>query len=196
MQKSEKYFDFIEALNNGKVCVFETDTVVGIGCVINFNGQINSNIEKIFDIKKRSKDKPLPWLVSSKNMLDEYVSSYPRYSLDLIKNSWPGSTTLVFNVDKLTQEKYLVDSAEKESVAFRIPNVEDLISAIDYVSYPVACTSANISGKNPVKSVDDLSDEFLSLVDFVFTKKLKTNNSCQPSQIISCINDEPLVIRN
>lgn len=196
MKTSDQYLDFIESLKKGQICVFETDTVVGIGCLINVNGKVNPNIDRIFDIKKRPKDKPLPWLVSSNNMLIDYVSTVPGYANELIENNWPGDTTLIFNVNNITSKTYLSDSEIKDSVAFRVPNVEDLVSAIDYVSYPVACTSANFSGESPVRKVSELSPEFLELVDFVYTKTLKSNNINKASKIISCTEQKPFVIRS
>lgn len=71
MKLSYKYNEFIEFLNTGKICLFETDTVVGVGCRIIYEGKINNNIQRIFNIKNRSQDKALPWLISSKEMLDE-----------------------------------------------------------------------------------------------------------------------------
>ena len=65
MLKSSKYLDFVENLKSGNICVFETDTVVGIGCRYFIDGFVNDNVKKIFDIKNRSLDKPLPWLISS-----------------------------------------------------------------------------------------------------------------------------------
>ena len=60
MKTSSKYTDFIKNLNEGNICLFETDTVVGIGCKIFHEKQINNKIFDIFDIKKRSKNKPFP----------------------------------------------------------------------------------------------------------------------------------------
>lgn len=61
MKQSNKYSDFTQALKAGKVCVFETDTVVGIACVLFVDGNINLNsINKIYRIKQRDTSKSLP----------------------------------------------------------------------------------------------------------------------------------------
>ena len=60
MKLSSKYNDFIEYLNDGKLCLFETDTVVGVACTIISEGKINNNIERIYNIKNRSQNKALP----------------------------------------------------------------------------------------------------------------------------------------
>lgn len=71
MKHSSKYSEFIENLNAGKICVFETDTVAGVACKIINDGKVNINIERIYNIKNRNSNKALPWLISSKEMLDE-----------------------------------------------------------------------------------------------------------------------------
>ena len=60
MKSSSKYSDFIEYLNAGKLCVFETDTVVGVACTILNDGKTNNSIQRIYDIKNRTRDKALP----------------------------------------------------------------------------------------------------------------------------------------
>lgn len=60
MQQSSKYPDLIKNLNEGKICLFETDTVVGIGCKILKEAKTNDNVQRIFDIKNRKADKALP----------------------------------------------------------------------------------------------------------------------------------------
>lgn len=62
MQTSSNPSELIASLNKGKICIFETDTVVGIACTpyLNNNTLLNDNINRIFNIKKRSLDKPLP----------------------------------------------------------------------------------------------------------------------------------------
>lgn len=60
MISSSKNSEFLNHIKNGNICIFETDTVVGIGCSIVKNNQLNKNIDEIFKIKKRSVEKKLP----------------------------------------------------------------------------------------------------------------------------------------
>lgn len=71
MKKSDKYNEFVEAVSEGKICIFETDTVVGLGCSIFVDNKLNKNFEKIYELKKRPKDKAFPWLISSVQMLEQ-----------------------------------------------------------------------------------------------------------------------------
>ena len=71
MKQSSEYSEFIEYLENSRLCLFETDTVVGLGCKILSDGKVNPKVNEIYNIKTRSHDKALPWLISSVNMLHD-----------------------------------------------------------------------------------------------------------------------------
>ena len=186
MNRSSKYTDFIEELNAGHVCAFETDTVVGLGCKILDNGKTNENVNSIYSIKSRSHTKALPWLISSKHMLEEWAVNIPDYAYEFIDTEWPGATTLIFEVnDRLPDGLGVNTDKGISTVAFRIPNCEELINAIDFIGYPIACTSANISNQNPPKTLDKVKKSILEQVDFVYEKKQTPSGT--PSKIISCI---------
>ena len=194
MKSSSKYNDFIEYLNDGKLCLFETDTVVGLACKILNDGKINNNIQRIYDTKNRSHDKALPWLISSKEMLNEWAININDYAEDLIKEKWPGATTLIFEVKDRLPEGLCVNTPEGlNTVAFRIPNCEELINAIDFVSCPIACTSANLSGDRSPKTLDRVPKKLKEQVDFTYEKKQKPSG--EPSEIISCIGSSPITLR-
>lgn len=194
MKQSNTYSDFIKELNAGRVCAFETDTVVGLGCKILLNGKSNEAINSIYNIKSRSHSKALPWLISSKNMLDEWAVNIPDYAYEIIDNEWPGATTLIFEVnDRLPEGLGVNNKNGLYTVAFRIPNCEELINAIDYIGCPVATTSANESGKDAPKTLNKVKKIILNQVDFVYEKSQEPSGT--PSKIISCVGEEPKVIR-
>lgn len=197
MKRSNKYSELIENLNNGKVCLFETDTVVGIGCKIIKDGCLNPNINRIFDIKSRSKNKTFPWLISSKKMLNEFAININEYNEKIIDEKWPGATTLIFECNNKVPEELSVKVDENtRSIAFRIPDSEELINAIDFVSCPIATTSANFSGKKPVFRINEVDEKLIEKVDFVYEKYFHKSKNVKPSEIISCLKNQPEIIRS
>lgn len=196
MESSSKYSDFFEAIQSGKICIFETDTVVGIGCKIISNNKNNLNIDKIFKIKNREKSKSLPLLMSSIDMVNKFCNGISDYAIDFTKKYWPGNTTLILNSNKkikndLIQKKF----NNKETIAIRIPDVDDIIKVIKEIDCPLACTSANFSGEPAVSKITNLSKEFLNKADFVYTKNLNKLYQNRPSQIISCVENKPFFLR-
>ena len=100
----------------------------------------------------------------------------------------------MFEVNDRLPEGLGVNTAkDQHTVAFRVPNCEELINAIDFVGCPVACTSANLSGENAPKTLGDVCKKLLDQVDFVYEKKQKPSGD--PSQIISCTKTSPEILR-
>lgn len=101
---------------------------------------------------------------------------------------------MVFEVnDKLPEGLGVNTAKDQHTVAFRVPNCEEIINAIDYIGCPIACTSANISNERPVRKLKDVPKKILEQVDFVYEKAQKPSG--EPSQIISCVGDEPKILR-
>ena len=127
-------------------------------------------------------------------MLNEWAININEYADDFIKEKWPGATTLVFEVNERLPEGLGVNTAkDQHTVAFRIPNCEELINAIDFVGCPIACTSANLSGDHAPKTLERVPKKLLEQVDFIYEKKQKPSG--EPSQIISCVESDPKILR-
>ena len=100
----------------------------------------------------------------------------------------------MFEVDNRLSEELCVSTSEGiDTVAFRMPNCEELINAIDFVGCPIACTSAHLSGDPAPKTLNRVSKKLLEQVDFIYEKKQKPSG--EPSEIISCIGDSPITLR-
>lgn len=87
MNTSLEFKNFLSAVEDGQVCVFETDTVVGIGCKAFIGRQINPNTKKIFAIKKRDISKPLPLLFGSVDMVKDYIQEIPDFANTFINDN-------------------------------------------------------------------------------------------------------------
>jgi L-threonylcarbamoyladenylate synthase len=128
----------------GGVIVYPTDTIYGIGC----NPYNDNSVERIFNIKGRSKKKPLPILASNIHDVEKIVSLGKIGKL-LAKKFWPGGLTIVSPIiDENISTKV---TANKMSVGMRIPNNNCTLSLLKYCKYLVG-TSANKSGDKPSRS--------------------------------------------
>jgi len=141
----------------GKVIVFPTDTVYGIGCLLN---DLDS-VKRIFDIKERDYSKPFAILISSmsdlKNLVKEETSLLP-----YAKKYWPGALTLI------TEKSDAVDSlitAGNPTVGIRMPNSTVALAILKQFG-PMVVTSLNISSKPAILDFNDALP-FDSLVDYM-----------------------------
>ena len=175
--------------------LWKTDTVVGIGCSIIKNNQVNKNINEIFEIKKRGVEKKLPWLISSVKMLENYVDINDNI-VKIIEKEWPGDTTIVLHLKNDLMDKYRNLALDDGTIAFRIPDDENLRKIIENNNAPIACTSANISGNNFVNKIVDVDSEILNSVDFVYEHIIKKNKHKKPSKILRLEDNQTIILRN
>ena len=78
---------------SGKTVAFITDTVWGVGVIVDNN--VSTGINKIYSFKKRDLNKPLAVLVSSVDEALKHVKISNDHIYDLV-NLWPGALTLIF----------------------------------------------------------------------------------------------------
>ncbi|RME79703.1 MAG: Sua5/YciO/YrdC/YwlC family protein, partial [Methanobacteriota archaeon] len=60
----------LEALEEGNLIIYPTDTLYGLGC----DATNNDAVEKIYKIKNRERDKPLSMLVANMEQLNKFFS--------------------------------------------------------------------------------------------------------------------------
>jgi L-threonylcarbamoyladenylate synthase len=140
------------AIKEGKIIIYPTDTVYGLGCALNFK----KSVEKIFEIKKRPKKKPLSVAFSDLKMAKKYID-LTKSQEDFIKKSLERPYTFI--VKKKKEKISDLITAKKDTLGIRIPNQRILREIIKEAAMPIITTSANISGKRPpatFKEIDPL----------------------------------------
>ena len=135
-------------VKEGGIIVFPTDTVYGIGC----DPYNKKSVEKIYQIKGRSKNKPLPLLTYSLDEASKIVN-FDKESKKIANKFWPGPLTLIL---KLTDQKLRESLNLEEKIAVRVPKNQCVLNLLKNSKFLVG-TSANISGEKPfTKSKDCL----------------------------------------
>lgn len=164
--KVNKDFDVLdsaaEALRDGKLVAFPTETVYGLGA-----NALNENaVKEIFIAKGRPQDNPLIVHVAKKSQIAELAREIPEKAQKIIDNLMPGPITVVLYKNDTVPD---VVTAGGPTVAIRIPENEIARALIERAGVPVAAPSANISGKpSPTKAQhvkDDLDDKVSFIVD-------------------------------
>lgn len=167
--------EIVDYFKNGKVVVYPTDTIYGIGC----DATNIKAIRKVFKLKQRSKSKALLILVKSWCMLKKYC--YVSQKQDkYLRALWPGPVSAILKKRDILPSEL---TGGLESAAARMPDDEFLISIIKKLDKPIVSTSLNISGEKPVLDLNNIDKLFKDIkpdliVDAGNLKKKK------PSKII------------
>jgi L-threonylcarbamoyladenylate synthase len=176
----------VQALSEGKIILYPTDTVWGLGC----DATDEKAVEKIFEIKHRTLTKSLIVLVSNFLMLREYVETVPFRAVELMDEA-TGPLTVIYPASKNLAENLL---AEDGSVGIRIPDDEFCKGLISAFGKPIVSTSANISGEKPTSVFKGLSKEITEAVDYTVSYRQDDETVAEPSQIIK-VNIDGSVIK-
>ena len=176
----------IEALLNSQVILYPTDTVWGLGCdATNIDA-----VAKIFKLKNRVESKSLVVLVSSIEMLRDYVDAVPQKAIDIISTT-KKPTTIIYNNPKGLAANVV---ASDNTIAIRIPTHNYCLEVINKLGKPIISTSANISGEATPKSFSEISLPILEGVDYVVNLE-QDKITDKSSTILKLVGNDIEVIR-
>ena len=158
--KNEEVKIIANLIKQGKVVIFPTETVYGIGT----NGLDKDAVKKVFEIKKRSFKNPINLLVNGIPMVEKLAKNITPLEYKLMKTFFPGPFTIILNKKEIVPD---IVTASLDCVGVRMSSnqfVNDLITLSDC---PIAAPSANISGHLSKTNLDDIFDEFSNSVDYI-----------------------------
>lgn len=150
----------VQLLRDGKIIAIPTETVYGLAC----NALDVKAVEELYSIKERSLIKALPVQVSSVQEARKYVISVPEPVEKLMNFFWPGPLTII--LPKNTSVPDIV-TAGLRNIAIRIPDHELTLDLLKACPFPLAVTSANISGKASFTDADSVMNELSGKIDYV-----------------------------
>ena len=176
----EKIYDI---LNNGGIVITPTDTVYGI-----MGDALNEDvIRRVYEVKRRPFTKPLLLLVSSFEMLLDYVLDITDNERELLQK-FRGVTIILKKNNKISN---LITSGN-DTVGIRIPDDDDLIRIIERLNRPVISSSANISDEEVITSISMLDEELKSNIDYIYDGGEIISSS---STIVKFNNDKLVILR-
>ncbi|MEB3210660.1 MAG: L-threonylcarbamoyladenylate synthase [Leptolyngbyaceae bacterium] len=186
--QTQRIEEIREALHNGAVMLYPTDTVYAIGCDLN----VKSAVQRVRQIKQFSNDKPLTFLCSSLSNISQYAyvtdSAYR-----VLKRLIPGPFTFLLPATKLVPR--LVMAPKRKTTGIRVPNHPICLALIEAIGNPVISTSATtpFTPEDTRVSQAELFDQFERLVDIIIDDDQPVGY--EYSTIIDLIGDAPVVVR-
>jgi L-threonylcarbamoyladenylate synthase len=148
----------IVLLQRGDVIVFPTETVYGLGA----DALNPAAVEKVFQLKGRNPDAPIPIIVADEGMLKGVVENIPPIARKLMEQFWPGPLTLVLQAVPGTPEQLLNRSG---GIGVRISSQPVATQLARQLGRPVTATSANPSGQQAASTIEQAQNYFAGDVE-------------------------------
>lgn len=151
-----------EALADGKLVAFPTETVYGLGA----NALDETAVKSIFAAKGRPSDNPLIVHICEKEDIKKLAAEVSENAEKLLEAFSPGPLTLI-----LKKQPYINDTVTGglDTIAVRIPVHKAARELIRMSGVPVAAPSANISGKpSPTEAkhvIEDMDGRIEYIID-------------------------------
>ncbi len=171
--------DLLKINLKDEVIIFETDTVYGIGCLI--DSEIG--IKRIYEVKKREDKKPLAILCANIEQVKKLVQDFENHRY-LAELHWPGALTLIFNKNMGVSDTI---TSGFNTVGVRIPKDTTALRILEKYG-PMAVTSLNISSEPALLSFEDTL-AFKNRVDYIVKGRDLSSIS---STVYDCVNNKIL----
>jgi len=173
-----------QIVKRGGLAVYPTETVYGLGCDP-FNVEAVKRILKVKD----NRSKPLPVLAASIADADKvaFVSSNGR---KLAAKFWPGPLTIVFPKKPSFPD---VVTFGLDSVGLRIPDNDVALRLLGLCGGLLIGSSANRTGEEPPRRVQEISGELKEMVDVVLDGGAAVQG--MPSTVADLTSEKPRILR-
>jgi tRNA threonylcarbamoyl adenosine modification protein (Sua5/YciO/YrdC/YwlC family) len=162
IRKSEDARDVVhravQALAEGGLVAFPTETVYGIGA----SACRPDAVERMARLKGRSNSAPFALAIKSAEEAIDYVPDMSPLARRLARRCWPGPVTLVVDnqhKDGLTEQlpplvrQYVTPNG---TVGLRVPANPTLLDVLRMLAGPIALTSANRSGEREAVTAEQV----------------------------------------
>ena len=176
----------VKVLEQGGLVAMPTDTVYGLAG----NAVDDEAVRQIFRVKCRSLDNPLPLLIAAEAELPKVAREIPATAAQLAERFWPGPLTIV--VPKSPAISDLV-TAGQSSVAVRVPDYPFIQAILASCPFPVAVTSANLSGQATLTKAEDVAAVLANSIDLLI--QALPCPGAVPSTVIDLTTAPPTLLR-
>ena len=176
----------IAAIKRGEVIVFPTETLYGLGA----DALNDEAVEKVFQLKGRDSQNPIPVLIADQEMLHRLVAEISPTAEMLMETFWPGALTIVLPA-RANLPQPIVNSTG--GVGVRISSQPIANQLIKDLRRPLTATSANPSGRQAACTLQQAKSYFAEAIDiFIDGGKLPSKIG---STVVEIIEDKIKIIR-
>jgi L-threonylcarbamoyladenylate synthase len=165
-----------EQIKKGHVVGMPTDTFYGLAAdPLNLRA-----VDLIYDVKSRSRHKPLSLLIESVEQAEYLARPLPDAFYNITRKFWPGPLTIIV---KASSRLPLKVTANTGNVALRVPAARIPVEIIRAAGVPITATSANISGASECTTADGVRQQLGTKIGLI------VDGGTSPREVASTILD-------
>ncbi|MEC8373881.1 MAG: Sua5/YciO/YrdC/YwlC family protein [Pseudomonadota bacterium] len=152
----------VTAFEEGKLLVYPTEAVMGIGC----DPDNEAAVHALLEVKQRPVEKGVILIAANYSQLLPYVDDNairPDRRTDIF-SSWPGPNTWL--LPKSSSAPSWI-SGKHPKIAVRVTNHPVVVELCNKLGKPLVSTSANLTGQPPAITIDEAKAVFADSVVYV-----------------------------
>jgi tRNA threonylcarbamoyl adenosine modification protein (Sua5/YciO/YrdC/YwlC family) len=149
-----------DQIRSGQVLGMPTDTFYGLAADP-FNLRA---VDSVYDIKSRSRHKPLSLLIGSIEQAEELARPLPDEFYELARKFWPGPLTIIVQAASRLPLKV---TANTGNVALRVPAAKIPLAVIQAAAIPITATSANLSGAAECTTAEQVVSQLQNRISII-----------------------------
>lgn len=184
-----RYINLVkECINDGGIVIYPTDTIYGLGCGLNHS----KAVQKIAQIKNTQVEKAdFSIICYDLSNISEFTKPISNNVFKTMKANLPGPFTFILNANSNVPALF---KSKKKTVGIRVPDNNIVRELVNALGEPLVTTSI----KDEDEIIEYMTDpeliyeKYCDLVDIVIDGGYGDN---QPSTVVDCTQDEPIIIR-
>lgn len=173
-----------DVLRDGGVIIYPTDTVYGLGCDLSNK----RGIERIYEIKKRNKKRPLSFVCSDLKHISQYAL-VTDYAYKTMRRFLPGPYTFILEASRLVPKIIL---PKRPTTGIRVPDNQICLALIRELGQPIISTSVQTAEGEDLGNPDLINESFGRIVDLIIDGGPIVP---EPSSVISLVDDSIEILR-
>jgi len=119
----------VETIDAGGIIIYPTDTVYGLGCDL-FNKR---GIERIYEIKRRSKKEPLSFVCADLKDISQYAY-VTDFAYKIMRRLLPGPYTFILRASRLVPK---IIMPRRQTTGIRVPNHQTALALVSELGRPI-----------------------------------------------------------
>lgn len=176
--------DIARCLREGEIAIMPTDSLYGICC----DALSQKSIERVARLKGLNPDKSnLSIICSDISMAAEYAR-IGNYAFQMMKELTPGPVTFICKATNSLPKAF----KGRKTVGVRIPDNATCRVTVEELGHPVMTTSIMYDDEDEGTNPDLIAEVYDGKVDLMVDGGM---GSLEPSAIIDCTGNEPVVVR-